>query len=86
MPKQAGSFAIATIIYKFIMPARIAISLMAIPVVISTISKVKNGSNGSNGNTDATIGLMNSEGTNYDNKYGLYVNVMNNNINTNISS
>lgn len=36
IPKSAGSFAIAGIIYKFIMPARIAVSVMAIPLVIKT--------------------------------------------------
>lgn len=34
IPKQAGNFAVAAIIYKAVMPARIALSLVAIPVVI----------------------------------------------------
>lgn len=34
IPKSAGSFVIAGIIYKVIMPARIALSLITIPLVI----------------------------------------------------
>lgn len=34
IPKQAGAFAVAVIIYKAVMPARIALSALAIPLVI----------------------------------------------------
>lgn len=35
IPKQAGSLVVAGVIYKAIMPARIALSLMVIPLVIN---------------------------------------------------
>jgi hypothetical protein len=34
VPKQAGAFAITTIIYKVIMPLRIAMTLIVTPIVV----------------------------------------------------
>ena len=36
MPKGASSFVIAAIIYKATMPARIALTLVTVPLVIKT--------------------------------------------------
>jgi hypothetical protein len=38
LSKGAGNFAIAAVIYKTIMPVRIAISLMAIPIVVKKLN------------------------------------------------
>ena len=34
IPKQAGAFAISAIIYKAVMPARIAVSVITVPIII----------------------------------------------------
>ena len=39
IPEKAGSFAISAIIYKAIMPGRIALSLLAIPVVYQKLNQ-----------------------------------------------
>jgi hypothetical protein len=39
IPEKAGSFAIAGIIYKAVMPARLAVSAMLIPLVIKAVGE-----------------------------------------------
>ena len=38
IPKSASSFMVSAVIYKAVMPVRIALSLLAIPLVISTFN------------------------------------------------
>lgn len=39
VPEKAGSFLIAGIIYKFVMPIRIGVSIIAIPLVIKIMGQ-----------------------------------------------
>ena len=38
IPKQAGAFAIAGIIYKAVMPVRIGVSIITIPILVKTFN------------------------------------------------